>query len=182
MGIGVWLQLDELKGNWGKNSYFTVNDMYYTLVEWTLHFVKLQTHLTWCYTNECIEAIFRWLYVCRGVMSDWCVYTHNYGLHSLLGRCYLGLSCNLPHQQTPAEGGRLCDKPSKEHLHRRLWPELLHGISHLSTRLPLMFDSPMLPKYWNCFTVQNLLCLLYRRINLATHWKAQKLHFQNRQE
>ena len=33
MGIGVWLQLDELKGNWGKNSHFIINDMYYSLAE-----------------------------------------------------------------------------------------------------------------------------------------------------
>ena len=81
------------------------------------------------------------------MISDWCINTHNHGLHSLLGRCYVGLSHNLPHPQTPAERGRLCDEPSKEILHRRLCPELLHGVPHKSTRLPLMFDSPTLRKY-----------------------------------
>ena len=33
IGIGVWLQLDELKGKWGKNSHLIITDMYYTLVK-----------------------------------------------------------------------------------------------------------------------------------------------------
>ena len=34
MGIGVWLQLDELKGNWiKKKNHLIINDLYYTLVE-----------------------------------------------------------------------------------------------------------------------------------------------------
>lgn len=33
MGIGVWLQLDELKGNWEENRHLIITDRYYTLVK-----------------------------------------------------------------------------------------------------------------------------------------------------